>query len=85
VVKANGGKVLGHARHPLDAEDFSSYLLQAKQSGAKVIGLANGGADTTNAIKQAAATKMIPGSQTFAALSLRINGVNDLGLATRKA
>jgi branched-chain amino acid transport system substrate-binding protein len=82
VVKASGGKVLGHARHPIDAEDFSSYLLQAKQSGAKVIGLANGGADTTNAIKQAAATKMIPGSQTFAALSLRISGVNDLGLAT---
>ena len=80
VVRANGGKVLGHARHPLDAPDLSAYLLQAQQSGAKVIGLANGGADTANAIKQAAALKMIPGPQTVAALSLRINGVNNLGL-----
>lgn len=82
VVKANGGQVLGHARHPIDAADFSSYLLQAQQSHAKVVGLANGGGDTTNTIKQAAAMKMIPGSQTFAALSLRITGVNNLGLAT---
>jgi branched-chain amino acid transport system substrate-binding protein len=82
VVKANGGQVLGHARHPVDASDLSSYLLQARQSQAKVIGLANGGVDTTNAIKQAAAMKMIPGPQIFAALSLRITGVDSLGLAT---
>ena len=81
VVKANGGTVLGHARHPLDTPDFSAYLLQAKQSNAKVIGLANGGADTSNALKRAAALGMVPGPQLFAGLSLRITGVNDLGLA----
>jgi branched-chain amino acid transport system substrate-binding protein len=82
VVTANGGKVLGHARHPFGVEDFSSYLLQAQQSRAKVIGLANGGSDTTQAVKQAAALGMIPGPQTFAGLSMRINQVHDLGLAT---
>ncbi|HTZ37400.1 MAG TPA: ABC transporter substrate-binding protein, partial [Stellaceae bacterium] len=82
VVKASGGEVLGHARHPVDAPDFAAYLLQAQQSHAKVIGLANGGADTTDAIRKAAAMKMIPGPQTFAGLSLRINGVHALGLAT---
>jgi branched-chain amino acid transport system substrate-binding protein len=82
VVTANGGSVLGRARHPLDAADFSSYLLQAQQSRAKAVGLANGGDDTSNTIKQAAALHMIPGPQTFAGLSLRINGVNNLGLPT---
>jgi branched-chain amino acid transport system substrate-binding protein len=82
VVQANGGTVLGHARHPLGADDFSSYLLQAQQSRAKVIGLANGGTDTTNAVKRAAAMGMIPGPQLFAGLSLRINQVHDLGLQT---
>ena len=82
VVKANGGRVLGHARHPLDAADFSSYLLQAQQSRAKVIGLANAGGDTTRTIKQAAALHMIPGPQSIAALSMRINAVHDLGLQT---
>lgn len=82
VVKAHGGTVIGHARHPLGAEDFSSYLLQAQQSGANVIGLANGGTDTANAVKKAAELKMIPGSQIFAGLSLRINQVHDLGVGT---
>jgi branched-chain amino acid transport system substrate-binding protein len=82
VVKASGGTVLGHARHPLGTEDFSSYLLQAQQSGAQVIGLANAGNDTTNAVKKAAKLGMIPGPQTFASLSMRINQINDLGLAT---
>jgi branched-chain amino acid transport system substrate-binding protein len=82
VVKTNGGTVLGHARHPLEAPDFSAYVLQAQQSHAKVIGLANGGADTSNTIKRAAALGMIPGPQLFAGLSLRINQVNDLGLKT---
>ena len=82
VVKAAGGTVLGHARHPLGTSDFSSYLLQAQQSGAKVVGLADGGEDTTNAVKKAAELKMIPGPQTFAGLSMRINQVHDLGLAT---
>src|SRR5215472_2435551 len=82
VVENSGGTVLGHARHPLGASDFSSYLLQAQQSGADVIGLANGGADTANAVKAAAELKMIPGPQIFAGLSMRINQVHDLGLAT---
>jgi branched-chain amino acid transport system substrate-binding protein len=82
VVKNSGGIVLGHARHPLGASDFSSYLLQAQQSGANVIGLANGGADTANAVKTAAELKMIPGPQIFAGLSMRINQVHNLGLKT---
>jgi branched-chain amino acid transport system substrate-binding protein len=82
VVKADGGTVLGHARHPLGASDFSAYLLQAQQSRAKIIGLANGGADTTNTVKRAAAMGMIPSAQHFAGLSLRLNQVHDLGLQT---
>jgi branched-chain amino acid transport system substrate-binding protein len=82
VVKASGGTVLGHARHPLGTEDFASYLLQAQQSGAKIIGLADGGADTMRAVKQAAAMRMIPGTQRFAGLSMRINQAHDLGLPT---
>ena len=82
VVENSGGTVLGHARHPLGASDLSSYLLQAQQSGANVIGLANGGTDTANAIKTAAELKMIPGPQIFAGLSMRINQVHDLGLET---
>jgi branched-chain amino acid transport system substrate-binding protein len=80
VIKASGGRVLGHARHPLDADDFSSYLSQAQSSHAKVIGLANGGADLSNTLKQAARLNMVPGPQTFASLALRINGVNNIGL-----
>jgi branched-chain amino acid transport system substrate-binding protein len=82
VVKANGGTVIGHARHPLGADDLSSYLLQAQQSGAKVVGLADGGDDITNAVKKAAELNMIPGQQIFVGLSMRINQVHDLGLAT---
>lgn len=82
VVEAKGGKVLGHARHPLGAHDFGSYLAQAQESGAKVIGLANAGADLFETISQAAKLGMIPGKQTFAALSLRLSGVDALGLAT---
>jgi branched-chain amino acid transport system substrate-binding protein len=82
VVKASGGTVVGHARHPVGAADFSSYLLQAQQSGANVVGLANGGTDTTHAVVQAAKLHMIPGPQVFAGLSLRVNQVHDLGLQT---
>jgi branched-chain amino acid transport system substrate-binding protein len=82
VVREKGGAVLGHARHPLDAADFSSHLARAQQSGAQVIGLADGGADLANVIKQAARLGMIPGPQTFAGLALRINGVHALGLDT---
>jgi branched-chain amino acid transport system substrate-binding protein len=81
VVKEAGGKVIGDARHPLDAPDFVSYLDQAQQSQSKVIGLANGGSDTVNTIRAAAKLGMIPGNQTFAAMSLRINTIHSLGLA----
>jgi branched-chain amino acid transport system substrate-binding protein len=82
VVKANGGMVLGHARHPIAATDFSAYLLQAQQSRAKIVALANAGTDTTNAMRLAAAMGMVPSAQRFAGLSLRINQVHDLGLQT---
>ncbi len=80
IVRDKGGEVLGHARHPLNTADFSSYLARAQQSQAKVVALANGGADMSNAIKQAAQRGMIPGPQTFASLSLRLTGVHALGL-----
>jgi branched-chain amino acid transport system substrate-binding protein len=82
VVTAKGGEVAGRARHPLDTADFSSYLARAQQSRAQVIGLANAGADMANTITQAKKLGMIPGPQTFAAMSLRITGVNRLGLDT---
>src|SRR5207245_9574523 len=68
VVLRNGGKVLGKVRHPLNTQDFSSFLLQAQASKAKVIGLANAGGDTTNAIKQGAEFGIVKGGQTFAGL-----------------
>ncbi len=82
VVEQHGGTVLGHARHPLDAHDFQSYLARARESRAKVVGLANGGTDLTDTIKQAARLGMIPGPQIFAGLGLRINGIHSLGLET---
>jgi branched-chain amino acid transport system substrate-binding protein len=80
VVKANGGKVLGSVRHPLNTSDFSSFLLQAQDSKAKVIGLANAGGDTTNSIKQAAEFGITAGGQKLAALLLFITDVHSLGL-----
>src|SRR5262249_16284989 len=82
IVTAKGAEIIGRARHPLDAPDFSSYLARAQQSKAKVIGLANAGADMTNAITRAKKLGMIPGPQTFAAMSLRITVVDALGLET---
>ncbi len=82
VVTANGGKVLGSVRHPINSSDFSSFLLQAQASKAKVIGLANAGGDTTNAIKQAAEFGIVAGGQKLAALLLFINDVHSLGLKT---
>ena len=79
VINANGGTVLGRARHPLDTKDFSSYLLQAKQSRAKAIGVANGGTDMINTVKQAAKLGIMPG-QIIAPLSLRFTTAADLGL-----
>src|SRR5689334_17660537 len=67
-VKASGGQVLGSVRHPLSSQDFSSFLLQAQSSGAKVIGLANAGLDTSNAIKQAAEFGIVQSGQSLAAL-----------------
>src|SRR6185295_17748835 len=68
VVIKNGGKVLGKVRHPLNTADFSSFLLQAQSSKAKIIGLANAGGDTTNAIKQAAEFGIVKGGQSLAGL-----------------
>ncbi|MBR0780403.1 ABC transporter substrate-binding protein [Bradyrhizobium iriomotense] len=82
VVTATGGKVLGGVRHPLNTADFSSFLLQAQSSKAKIIGLANAGGDTTNAIKQAAEFGIVSGGQKLAALLLFINDVHSLGLKT---
>jgi branched-chain amino acid transport system substrate-binding protein len=82
VVQKNGGKVLGQARHPFPSNDFASFLLQAQSSKAKVIGLANAGADTTNAIKQAAEFGITRGGQSLAALLAFITDVHSLGLQT---
>jgi branched-chain amino acid transport system substrate-binding protein len=82
VVQASGGKVLGSVRHPLNNADFSSFLLQAQSSGAKVIGLANAGGDTTNSIKQAAEFGIVQGGQSLAGLLVFITDVHALGLQT---
>ena len=79
VVTANGGKVLGAVRHPFPGSDFSSFLLKAQASGAQVIGLANAGADTTNAIKQAAEFGITP-KQSLAGLLMFITDIHALGL-----
>jgi branched-chain amino acid transport system substrate-binding protein len=80
VVVASGGKVLGNVRHPINTSDFSSFLLQAQNSKAKIIGLANAGGDTTNAIKQAAEFGIIAGGQKLAGMLMFITDVNSLGL-----
>ncbi len=80
VVKANGGTVLGDVRHPLQTADFSSYLLQAQSSQAQIIGLANAGADTINAIKQAAEFGIAGGRQKLVGLVVVISDVHALGL-----
>jgi branched-chain amino acid transport system substrate-binding protein len=82
VVEANGGKVLGKVRVPLNTSDFSSYLLQAQQSKAKIIGLANAGGDTINSIKQAAEFGIVAGGQNLAGLLVFITDVHALGLQT---
>src|SRR5437660_9099104 len=80
VVSANGGKVLGGVKHPINTSDFSSFLLQAQSSKAKVVGLANAGGDTTNAIKQAAEFGLVKGGQNLAGLLVFITDVHALGL-----
>ncbi len=83
LVKTNGGKVLGEARHPLDTTDLSSYLLTAQASGARVIALANAGTDTSNTIKQAAEFGVgQDGKQRLAGLLVFLTDVDALGLQT---
>jgi branched-chain amino acid transport system substrate-binding protein len=82
VVEKNGGKVLGKVRHPINTNDFSSFLLQAQASKAKVIGLANAGGDTINSIKQASEFGIVKGGQSLAGLLVFATDVNALGLAT---
>ncbi len=84
VVKAAGGRVLGSVRHPLNTSDFSSFLLQAQASGAKVIGLANAGSDMINTVKQAAEFGIDKGGQNLAGLVVLIADIHSLGLATAK-
>ena len=82
VIEANGGKVLGKVRVPINTNNFSSFLLQAKASKAKVIGLANAGGDTINSIKQAGEFGIIRGGQTLAGLEVFVSDVAALGLQT---
>jgi branched-chain amino acid transport system substrate-binding protein len=80
VVKAAGGKVLGDVKHPLSTQDFSSFVLQAQASKAKIIGLANAGMDTVNAVKQAGEFGLVKGGQRVAALLIFESDVQSLGL-----
>src|SRR6201996_2635457 len=80
IVTANGGKVLGSVRVPLNSSDFSSFLLQAQSSKAKIIGLANAGLDTSNSIKQAAEFGIVKGGQKLAGLLMTLAEVHGLGL-----
>src|SRR5471032_1217937 len=82
VITANGGKIVGGVKHPLNTADFSSFLLQAQASKAKIIGLANAGGDTTNSIKQAAEFGIVNGGQKLAALLLFLTDIHALGLPT---
>ncbi len=80
VVLKNGGKVLGKVRHPLNTQDFSSFLLQAQASKAKIIGLANAGGDTINSIKQASEFGIVKGGQNLAGLLVFLSDIHGLGL-----
>jgi len=82
VVLKSGGKVLGSVRHPLNTSDFSSFLLQAQASKAKVIGLANAGGDTVNAIKQAAEFGIMKGGQKVSPLLAFVTDIDSIGLDT---
>jgi branched-chain amino acid transport system substrate-binding protein len=80
VVLKSGGKVIGTVKHPLNSSDFSSFLLQAQASKAKIVGMANAGGDTTNTIKQASEFGIVAGGQKLAGLLLFITDVHSLGL-----
>ena len=81
IIEASGGKVIGSVRHPLGTADFASFLLQAQSSRAKIVGLANGGSDMTNSIKQAAEFGLARGGQRLAAIAAVITDVHAVGLA----
>ncbi|TMJ98568.1 MAG: ABC transporter substrate-binding protein [Alphaproteobacteria bacterium] len=85
VVEKSGGKVLGKVRHPFPGTDFSSFLLQAQASKAKIIGLANAGGDTINSIKQASEFGIVKGGQKLAGLLVFISDVKALGLPTAQS
>jgi branched-chain amino acid transport system substrate-binding protein len=80
VVRAAGGKVVGSSKHPLNTADFSSFLLQAQSSKAKIVGLANGGGDTINTIKQASEFGIVAGGQKLAGIVMFISDIHSLGL-----
>jgi branched-chain amino acid transport system substrate-binding protein len=80
IVTANGGKVLGSVRHPLNTSDFSSFMLQAQASKAKIVGLANAGGDTINSIKAAAEFGIVKGGQKLAGLLVFVTDVHSLTL-----
>lgn len=80
VVKANGGTIVGSVRHPLNSSDFSSYILQAQASKAQVIGLANGGNDTTSTIKTASEFGLVKGGQKMAGMLMFLSDIHSLGL-----
>jgi branched-chain amino acid transport system substrate-binding protein len=82
VVEANKGKVVGRVRHPISTGDFSSFLLQAQASKAKIVALANAGGDTVNAIKQAAEFGIVRGGQKLAGMLVNISDIDALGLKT---
>ena len=82
VVKANGGQVLGAVRAPMNSSDFSSFILQAQASKAKVVGLANAGADTINTIKTAAEFGLVSSGTKLAGLLVLLTDIHTLGLKT---
>jgi branched-chain amino acid transport system substrate-binding protein len=84
IIKANGGEIVGVVRHPINAVDFSSFLLQAQQSGAGILGLANAGGDTINAIKQANEFGLPASGMKIAALAIFITDIHSLGLDKAK-
>ena len=84
IVTAGGGKVLGNVRHPISNADFSSFLLQAQASKAKIVGLANAGADTITSVKQAAEFGIVEGGQKLVGLVIVLSDIHALGLAASK-
>jgi len=83
-VTAGGGQVVGQVKHPLNSSDFASFLLQAQASGAQIVGLANGGTDTSNSVKQASEFGLTDAGQRLAALALVISDVHAMGLQQAK-